>query len=152
MGIILMLVTDKILRLDCVSWVPRAKIYAGERPTRPHSPVCQTPTPSGIEGTEPSSHCVLHLPLLQVRTTPDAATANRPLFRKAIGDMLRFQLSGSGGDEAADVERLLVGGQALAELVPWAGEPMGLPALLFAMLALNIRLMIISHALPPRFS
>ena len=71
------------------------------------------------------------------------------MFRRAIGDMLRFQLGGSGGDEAADVERLLVGGQALAELVPWAGAQMGLPALLFAMSSLNRHLIgVLPHCLP----
>ncbi|GAX74143.1 hypothetical protein CEUSTIGMA_g1592.t1 [Chlamydomonas eustigma] len=85
------------------------------------------------------------LHLAQVRTTPDAATANRPVFRRAIGDLLRMQLPVVSAPKAAasldrtglaawddryshnavlraDVERLLVGGTALAELVPWAAN------------------------------
>lgn len=70
---------------------------------------------------------------LQVRTTPNAETANRPAFKEAIGGLLRLNVQGVGSVDggsvgkvwdgaAADVERLLVAGGALAELAPWQGR------------------------------
>lgn len=74
----------------------------------------------------------------QVRTTPNAETANRPAFKEAIGGLLRLNVQGMGSvtsgsvgggsvgkvwdGAAADVERLLVAGGALAELAPWQGR------------------------------